>query len=459
MTWKIGSNVIGVQWPAISGPVGASRLAALFQLEQSQWWSKEKLRQHQFAQLKPLLAHCKRLVPFYADKLQNIKLSQPLSEEIWLNIPLLTRDMVQNSGKLLRSTAIPPSHGKLSRQFTSGSTGKPVEVLGTEVTNFFWNVSTLRDHLWHKRNLDGNLAVIRRTMDEAAKPPEGLLSKNWGQATNGVVDTGPTSMISIFTPISEQVTWLVKQQPDILLTNPSVLQDLALYCQREKIELPSLTEVRTISEALPDGLRALCKEVWGVKLVDVYSSIELGYLAIQCPDNEHYHIQSEGVLIEILDERGKPCSVGEVGRVVVTNLHNYATPLIRYELGDYAEVGEPCNCGRGLPVIKRIQGRYRGMLTLPSGERNWPDLGIIKLQKLAPIQQFQVVQHSLEDIEVKLVLSRPITDKERDDLTKMFHQTLGFPFNVTIVQLDDIPRSTGGKYEEFISMLKNTPQP
>jgi len=459
MTWKIDSSVTGVQWPPIPGSGGATRLATLFQIEQSQWWSEEKLRQHQFLQLKPLLAHCKRHVPFYIDKLQHIKLSQPLSEEAWLEIPLLTRDMVQSNGNLLRSNAIPPSHGKLSRQFTSGSTGKPVEVLGTEVTNFFWNVFTLRDHLWHKRNLDGNLAVIRRTMSEDAKPPVGLVSENWGQATGGVIATGPTSMISIFTPISEQVKWLVKQQPDILLTNPSVLQDLALYCQRENIELSSLTEVRTISEALPDGLRALCKETWGVKLVDVYSSIELGYLAIQCPDHEHYHIQSEGVLIEVLDDSGKPCSPGEVGRVVVTNLHNYATPLIRYELGDYAEVGEPCDCGRGLPVIKRIQGRYRGILTLPSGERSWPDLGIVKLQKIAPVQQFQVVQHSLEDIEVKLVLSHPITDKEKDDLTKMFHQTLGYPFNVNIVQLDDIPRSAGGKYEEFVSMLKNTPQP
>jgi len=404
MTWKIDSSISGVKWPPIPEPGGATRLAALFQIEQSQWWSEEKLKQHQFQQLQLLLAHCKRHVPFYAEKIQHIKLSQPLTEETWLTIPLLTRDMVQNNGQQLRSTAIPPSHGKLSRQFTSGSTGKPVEVLGTDVTNFFWNVFTLRDHLWHKRNLNSNLAVIRRTMSEKAKPPLGQVSKNWGQATGGVIETGPTSMISIFTPISEQVKWLVNQQPDILLTNPSVLQDLALYCQRENIELPSLTEVRTISEALPDGLRALCKETWGAKLVDVYSSIELGYLAIQCPDHEHYHIQSEGVLVEILDDNGKPCSPGEVGRVVVTNLHNYATPLIRYELG-------------------------------------------------------QVVQHSLEDIEVKLVLSRPITEKEIDDLTRMFHQTLGHPFNVTIVQLDDIPRSVGGKYEEFVSMLKDAPQP
>jgi phenylacetate-CoA ligase len=453
MDWNINSSITGVHWPALPEPSGAFRLAALFQLEQSQWWSEDRLRQQQFSQIEPLLNHCIRYVPFYKDRLKNLSLSEPLTEEKWLSIPLLTRDEVQKNTELLRAEAIPEQHGKVTRQFTSGSTGKPVEVLGTDITAFFWNVFTLRDHMWHAHCLDGKLAVIRRTSNEAAKPPLGLHSANWGRATQGVIKTGPSSMLSIFTPISEQVEWLIREQPNHLLTNPSVLQDLALYCQREGVELPSLHEVRTISEVLPDGLRELCKEVWGAKLIDVYSSLELGYLAIQCPEHEHYHIQSEGVLVEILDENGRYCSQGEIGRVVVTSLHNYATPLIRYELGDYAEVGEGCDCGRGLPVIKRILGRYRGMLTLPSGERCCPNMGISMLNVIAPIKQFQVVQHTLDDIEVKVVLPRPIRAQEKDGLTRLFHETLNHTFNVTILQVDSIPRSAGGKYEEFMSKL------
>lgn len=455
MEWNISSSVSGIQWPPLPTPAGAGKLAVLFQLEQSQWWSEEKLRQHQFLQLKPLLKHCIDYVPYYNDRLKSLFSSDIPTEEEWLSIPLLTRDEVQTNGLQLRAKAIPPGHGKISKQFTSGSTGKPVEVLGTDITGFFWNIFTLRDHLWHRRNLDDKLSVIRRTQSEAAKPPHGLHSENWGRATGGLIKTGPTSMLSIFTPISEQVEWLIKEQPNYLLTNPSVLQDLALYCQRENIEISSLREVRTISEALPDGLRELCKEVWGAKLIDVYSSIELGYLAIQCPEHDRYHIQSEGVLIEILDENGQPCLPGEVGRVIVTNLHNYATPLIRYELGDYAEVGEACDCGRGLPVIKHIKGRYRGMITLPSGERSWPDLGLMKLQSIAPIQQFQLIQHTLDDIEVKLVLPRTIRAQEKEELVALFHTTLRHPFNITIEQVGNIPRSAGGKYEEFVSVLKH----
>jgi phenylacetate-CoA ligase len=455
--WNIISSVTGIQWPALPAPVGAARLAVLFEIEQSQWWPEAKLRQYQYSQLRPLLKHCNEQVPYYKGMFKNLLSSNVMTDEQWLNIPLLTRNIVQANGDMLRANTMPPGHGALTKQFTSGSTGKPVEVLGTDITSFFWNVFCLRDSLWHQHDLNANMVVVRRTQDKLAVLPHGQHYDNWGRATNSVIKTGPSSMLSIFTPISELAVWLQKEQPDYLLTNPSVLQDLALYCQRENIKFPTLRQVHTISEALPDGLRALCKEVWGVSLVDVYSSIELGYLALQCPQNEHYHIQSEGVLIEILNDDGRPCAPGEVGRVIVTNLHNYATPLIRYELGDYAEVGEPCSCGRGLPVIKRIQGRYRGMVTLPSGERSWPDLGLVKLNKIAPIQQFQVIQHSLQDIEVTLVLPRPIQPDERANLIALFHHTLRYPFNIVINQVAEIPRSVGGKYEEFISRLGCSP--
>lgn len=453
METKINTTVTGINWPALPSPMGAGKLAALFQLEQSQWWSAQKLREHQFIQINTLLKHCVLHVPYYREVLDSKVIQEPLNEEQWHNIPILTRDRVQQMGERLRTEILPPDHGKAFLQRTSGSTGKPVEVLGTGITAFFWDAFTLRDHFWQRRDLGGKLAVIRYTKDEKAKLPHGIVSKNWGRATSGVFETGACVQITIFTPISEQVAWLQREAPDYILTHPSVLQDLALYCQRENVQFPFLREVRTISEALPDGLRELCQKVWGIKLVDVYSSIELGYLALQCPDHDHYHVQSEGVLLEVLDDNGRPCGVGDVGRVVVTDLHNYASPLIRYEIGDFAEVGQACDCGRGLPVIKRIMGRYRNLLTLPTGERLWPLLGIQDLYKIAPVQQLQAVQHTLNDIEIRLVLPRELRSEERKELTSMFHEILGAPFNLDIIQVESIQRSVSGKYEEFISEL------
>jgi len=449
----IVSAVENIEWPALPPPTGAARLATLFQLEQSQWWSEEKLRNHQFMQINALLRHCLAHVPYYQELLgESISLAG-INEEQWSGIPILTRDKVQQAGNKLWTKVLPSSHGKTIVKRTSGSTGKPVESLGTDITEFFWNVFTLRDHLWHRRDFDSKLSVIRFNLDKAARPPHGLHTKEWGRATYGVFNTGASSMLSILTPISEQVSWLRREKPDYLLTHPSVLSELAMYCQREGVQLPSLREVRTISEALPDGLRELCKKTWGVELVDAYSTIELGYLALQCPEHEHYHVQSEGVLLEVLDDDGRSCAPGEVGRVIVTDLHNYAFPLIRYEIGDYAEVGESCDCGRGLPVLKRIMGRYRNIITTPSGERRYPQLGIQDLHEIAPVQQFQAVQHTLSDIEIRLVLPRPISVEEKEKLTAKFQIMMGDGFNFDIQQVESIERSASGKYEELISML------
>jgi phenylacetate-CoA ligase len=100
-----------------------------------------------------------------------------------------------------------------------------------------------------------------------------------------------------------------------------------------------------MGEILEPGLRALCQRQWGVPARDNYSCTELATLALTCPEHDHLHIQAERVLLEILDDQNRPCAPGEVGRVVVTGLVNFATPLIRYEIGDRAVAGSPCPCG------------------------------------------------------------------------------------------------------------------
>jgi phenylacetate-CoA ligase len=447
------SSVEGIDWPALPSATAATRLAALFQIEQTQWWPQEKIRKQQFRQINALLRHCVQHVPYYREVLGSHIAGQVVDEALWQKIPLLTRDSLQQHGNKLRAMTVPSSHGKLVTQRTSGSTGKPVETLGTDISSFFWNVFTLRNLLWQRTDISGKLAVIRHFSDDKAKPPHGIRAKNWSRATSGLSDTGACVMISIHTPISEQLAWLQKEQPDYLLTHPSVLQELALFCQKEGVQLSFLREVHTISEALPDGLRELCKKVWGVKLVDLYSTIELGYLALQCPDNDHYHVQSEGVLLEVLDEDGNPCAPGQVGKVVVTNLHNFATPLIRYELGDYAELGETCSCGRGLQVIKRILGRYRNLVTLPGGERCWPKFGIADILKIAPVRQFQATQHTVEDIEFSLVSERSLSEAEKRELRELFRANLHPDMNIKISEVEDIKRSASGKYEDFVSKL------
>jgi phenylacetate-coenzyme A ligase PaaK-like adenylate-forming protein len=211
--------------------------------------------------------------------------------------------------------------------------------------------------------------------------------------------------------------------------------------------------VRTLGESLDPETRALCREAWGVPLTDMYSAEECGYIALQCPEGEHYHVQSEGVLVEVLDEQGAPCAPGQVGRVALTPLHNFATPLVRYELGDYAEVGEPCACGRGLPVLKRVLGRVRNMLLTADGRRFWPLFGGRGFGDIAPVLQHQAVQKALDLVELRLVVASPLSAEQERRLEERALSRLPPGFRIAFSYPARIERSAGGKYEDFVSEL------
>lgn len=199
-------------------------------------------------------------------------------------------------------------------------------------------------------------------------------------------------------------------------------------------------------------MRRQCVKTFGAPVTDLYSSQELGIIALQCPTSSLYHIQAENVVVEILDEKGGACRPGEVGRIVITDLHNFATPLVRYELRDYAEVGSPCSCGRGLPTLRRILGRKRNMLLLPNGQRRWPVVGFQRFREVMPsLKQYQLIQHSPQRIEVRLVVSGKVLVEQERALAHVIQKALGHPFNLQFkYQSMELPRSPGGKFEEFI---------
>jgi len=370
------TDVPGIDWPPIPGRRPAALMAMLYQLDRSQWLTPKQLRQAQFKQLVRLVQHAVETVPFYRDRLADWKgISDPKSlEESWSRIPILTRTDIQDAGPDLISTRIPNSHGKVHSLMTSGSTGQPVQCRGTQITQFFWQCITLRDHDWHKRDFSKTLAAIRYTDHSAA--PDGKAHSSWGAPVDLVADSGPSAVMTTDSTISEQADWLRRNSPTYLIAYPSNIRALASWFLDNNCTLPDLIHIRSFGEILETETRTLCEQAWSVPIVDCYSSQEVGYVALECPDSpQDYHVQSESILVEILDDQGKQSAPGEVGRVVATPLHNAAMPLVRYDLGDFAEVGDLCSCGRGLPTLKRIVGRQRNMVTFPNGQQHWPGRG------------------------------------------------------------------------------------
>lgn len=443
--WEIESALPGVLWPAVPPPGAATLLALQYQLEQSQWLPTDALAALQLTQLAHVVAHAHATVPHYRERwADEYDPSIPLTWDAFRRLPLLTRSDLQTGLERMKSTRIPAQHGAVAEARTSGSTGMPVCVLKTELCGLFWSAFTLREHAWHNRDLQGKLAAIR----QGVKREEGV---GWGAATQGVVSTGAAATLPVGTAVGEQLKWLQLQNPDYLLSHPTNLGALAQLSIQQGIRLPRLREVRAAGEVLSPEVRELCREAWGVAVVDMYSTNEVGYMALQCPETGGYHVMAEGVMVEVLDAAGEPCQPGAVGRIVVTALNNFATPLVRYDIGDYAEVGAACSCGRGLPVLSRIIGRARNMLVLANGERLWPSFSMRSLSEVLPFTQYQFVQKAMDLLEARLVVSSPFTQEQESILVERLRAQMPTGFRVKVVYCKTIPRSAGGKFEDFIS--------
>ncbi len=420
-----------ILWPAVPSPATASLLAQLFQLEYTQWLDGRTLLERQLVQLGRLAAYAHRHSLFWKRTLDPIGVDAggSWSEEKLSKVPLLTREALVEMGTSVNCHIVPQAHQPSQNVQTSGSTGQIVKVKRTAMNHLTWMALTMRDHFWHRRDFGQILSVIRANVqardDDAVARREG-----WGIPVSLLFETGPAYCQPLSLSVGEQAKWLLRRNPRYLLTYPTNLDALLDEFTRMGQFPTGLTEVRSIGETLSGELKARCENEFGVRAVDMYSAQEVGVIALQCPVSGLYHVQAESLIVEVLNEDGAPCREGEIGRVVVTDLHNFAAPIIRYEIRDYAEVGGPCPCGRGLPTLKRILGRRRNMVTLPDGSRHWPTVGFHAFRDIAPIRQYQAIQRSSDSIEIKLVVDRPLTRESEARLSSVIQEAMGYPFRL-----------------------------
>ncbi|HMH48732.1 MAG TPA: AMP-binding protein [Candidatus Acidoferrum sp.] len=448
----VRGDVPGVVWPPVSSGTSATLAALVLHLEATQWMAPPELAASQHRQLVVVAEHAARHAPLFRRRLAraHVEPRDLLSPDGLRKVPLLHRRDLQSAGPELYCTDVPPSHLPLEETRTSGSTGEPVVVKRTAVDQLFWSAMTIRDHLWHERDVGKGLSVIRATIQSYSRVA------SWGPPMSTLFATGPSQRIPITTSAEQQLDWLAAFKPNNLVIYPASLDALARFCGQRQVVLPGLQHIRTIGETLPPAVRALASAAFGAKVEDVYSSQEMGVIAIECPSSGLYHVMAEALIVEVVDDAGRTCKDGEVGRVVATALHNFATPLIRYDIGDYAEVAGPCPCGRGLPTLRRILGRERNLIVMPDGTRHWPLVGFHRFQEIGPIRQYQFIQHDRERIEVRLVSEAPLSAAQEAELSAVIQDALGHPFVLSFTYFAGaIPRGPGGKFEEFVCNVPN----
>lgn len=395
-------------------------------------------RSMQSRQLDALLEHARHYSPFWQDRIGN---AQHLALE---TLPVLTRSEVQAHFSLMRARSNEMNESLIEVTSTSGSTGHPVSVERIKpIYEPLYHASTLVEHRWHGRDQTRRLGIIRSgiTTERAA---------NWGAPFVWFGPTGPRfSFDSTGASVDRVLHVMMRTCPDYLVINAPLAASLAREALSSKVRNVRIEQVLAYGGPVTTEDRMLIKAAFGSTVVNRYTSEECGYIAIQCPRHPHYHVLSGTVLVEIVDERGKACPVGEPGRVLVTSLHSYAMPLIRYDIGDVAEWGDSCDCGITLPVIRHILGRSWRLIRRPDNKRILARIDAANLQKVKGLLEWRFVVYTDHVIGVYVRSSRSLTSGDKATIRQAVRNNLGYPYEIAVHRVNRIEWMHEWKREDF----------
>jgi phenylacetate-CoA ligase len=245
--------------------------------------------------------------------------------------------------------------------------------------------------------------------------------------------------------------------PKIVVGYVAPLALMARWAQNEGVKLHRPQAVITGAEALSGVEREQIEAAFGAPVFETYGCREVMLLGCECEQRKGMHITADHLLLETVDALGRPV-IGETGEVCITDLHNRAMPMFRYINGDLAlRSDRVCACGRGLPLLEKVDGRTLDVIRTVDGTLVTGEFFIYAMLPFPYIRRFQVVQHELASVEVRLVNDTPLTESQRAALTESFRVGLGPNCAITLNQVDEIPLTASGKQRVTLSMINGSP--
>jgi phenylacetate-CoA ligase len=239
-------------------------------------------------------------------------------------------------------------------------------------------------------------------------------------------------------------------RPASLVGDVSIVSSLAYRTLHAGVDAEiGIRGITTISEVLLPNHRGIITEAFHSPVFDRYGLSEVaGYVAQECQEHHGLHVNTGLVKIEVLKD-GQVCGPGETGRLIVTNLHNYAMPFIRYDAGDLATVGDECPCGRAFPVLARLEGRSPGWVLTKSFPISWTSFLVPILSMHVPlIEQFQFVQSKVGELTLLVGPRTALTTHQIQQLTERLNAVHPL-VNVKLELVDFIEPTASGKYVLF----------
>lgn len=399
------------------------------------------------ARLRMLLTHARRHVPLFrrlapADATGRGDCG---SLEDLHRFPVLSRRDYQEAGLAGTLAGNMPAALLLDRS-TSGSTGERMVVRRTWLEERLLNC--FRWRAFRSYGIGRHERIVNALFRSNADPRDDqrlarlVMTLGWRQmlVVDALGDDAAAAKAARFTP-------------DCLTGMTSALASLADTVVAQSLSLsPRL--VVTTGELLTAPLRGRIMKLGGT-IRDLYGSNEFNVLAWECPAGKGtYHVCDDAVVLEVLAADGRPAAVGQAGEVVVTGLHSFAMPFIRYSMGDLAVRGpDRCPCGAPCSTLMAIHGRTIDMFRLPGGTilHPWTIHNAVR-PWLGMVRQASLVQMASDRLEYRVVATEAMGAAEEASLSAAARAALPVGVSFTLRRVEVIPAGPGGKARPFVPL-------
>ncbi len=427
---------------------GRKTLKYFTELEKTQWYSPEQVKELQWKKLKALLKHAYKNVPYYQKCWNKIGLKPKDIKDYsdFQKMPFLTKDDIK---KNLTELIARGYEKKLLRNSTGGSTGEPLFFYTDRVKETYHNAAKLMARRWW------GIDIGDREIDLWGSPID-LSQRDWIRTfKDRFLNLIVLSAFDLSEKSMHRYIEIIRRfNPKFIYGYATALYRFAQFLNENNIDVKSLKLQAIIStaEMLYEHQRELIQTTFDCPVVNEYGSHDGGLIAYECP-NKRMHIMSDQVYVEYINNN-KPVSTGESGEIVITNLVGFGMPFIRYKIGDMG-IGkeEVCSCGRGSPIMEDIKGRVADMLVSPSGKavHAWSVNYILRELQLTGMKQFKVTQKTTSKIIVEIIRDSDFDANNVRLIKEKIYKLMEKNIEVEIKFVNEILPGKSGKYRWVVS--------
>lgn len=444
--------VSGVIFPLQERIKQHSTVAAHRRLEETQWWPRERLQALQVERLRALLQQAGTHVPYYRDLFSQAGFDPAAVASVsdLQRLPFLTKPLIRaHSGRLRHEKA-----QRLARFNTGGSSGEPlVFFIGSERVSHDVAAKWRATRWWGVDIGDPEIVVWGSPIELASQDR----LRAWRDRLMR------TKLLPAFemshAKLDGFIATIRAHRPKMLFGYPSALSHIARHAEQrgQRMDDLGILVAFVTSERLYDDQRATISRVFGCHVANGYGGRDAGFVAHDCPHGG-MHLTAEDIVVEIVDTEGRVLPPGQAGEIVITHLSTKDFPFVRYRTGDVAVLtDETCACGRGLPMLKEIQGRTTDFVVAADGTVLHGLALIYILRDLPGVAQFKIVQESLQVTRIEVAAGEGFDPACVAGIEAQVRARLGRNVQVDVEMVDVIEPEKSGKYRYVVSHVAASP--